>query len=77
MTATYEIGANGASIKCLDCGMTSWSKGDVDNLYCGNCHEFHDYKLSRMLMLDEYFADMVAKLEIEMTRLCEESDAPR
>jgi ribosomal protein S27AE len=30
------------AIKCLRCGMTSWSAGDVDNLYCGNCRAFHE-----------------------------------
>lgn len=70
MEPTYKISEDGQSIICLDCGMTSWNPNDVHERYCGNCHEFHEYKMSRSLMLDEYFADMVAKLEAEMARLC-------
>lgn len=29
-----------ASITCPRCGMTSYHPGDVENLYCGNCHKF-------------------------------------
>ena len=29
-------------IKCLICGRTSWNKNDVEQRYCGNCHQFHD-----------------------------------
>lgn len=32
------------AITCLRCKMTSWSRGDVDHLYCGNCHVFHARK---------------------------------
>jgi hypothetical protein len=31
-------------IKCLDCGLTSWHYRDVEEKYCGNCHEFHEQK---------------------------------
>jgi hypothetical protein len=30
----------GDTITCLICNMTSCNLGDVDNLYCGNCHVF-------------------------------------
>jgi hypothetical protein len=33
---------NGRAIKCLICGLTSHVDGDVQNLYCGNCHVFHE-----------------------------------
>ncbi len=32
------------TITCLRCNMTSWSPGDVQHLYCGNCHEYHIQK---------------------------------
>lgn len=38
---TYRIDPAGPSITCLACGMTSHHPGDVENLYCGNCHVFH------------------------------------
>lgn len=38
---TYEVGAGGKTIKCLACGMTSFSPEDVTNKYCGKCHKFH------------------------------------
>lgn len=38
---TYEVGANGKTIKCLACGMTSFSPEDVSRKYCGSCHKFH------------------------------------
>lgn len=25
---------------CLDCEMLSYNQNDLNNLYCGNCHEF-------------------------------------
>jgi hypothetical protein len=29
-------------IRCLTCGLASFHPGDVENLYCGNCHVFHE-----------------------------------
>lgn len=29
-------------IKCLVCCKTSWHPKDVQNLYCGFCHAFHE-----------------------------------
>ena len=29
------------SITCPKCEKTSYSKGDIDNKYCGNCNEYH------------------------------------
>ena len=65
MTLTYEIGNDGNSIKCLDCGMRSYHPIDVSERYCGNCHEFHDIK------------QMVQEVEAEMLMLCRETDATR
>jgi len=28
-------------ITCPKCGMTSFARGDIENKYCGNCHQFH------------------------------------
>lgn len=39
---TYEISADRRSIRCLVCGLASHNPNDVANLYCGNCHKFHD-----------------------------------
>lgn len=41
--ATYEIITSdmGQSIVCCCCGKISHHPDDVDNLYCGFCHEFH------------------------------------
>ena len=38
---TYEIAPDRQSIKCLRCGRTSYSLGDVEHLYCGACG-YHD-----------------------------------
>ena len=34
----YTLLQNG--ILCHKCGKTSFNKKDIENLYCGNCHEF-------------------------------------
>ncbi len=42
---TYEIVENDKGqkgIKCLYCGLTSWNENDIKNLYCENCHKFHE-----------------------------------
>lgn len=38
--ATYEIAADGKSIKFLPCGVVSHNINDVQNRYCGRCHRF-------------------------------------
>lgn len=41
---SYEIvvGEGGQkAIKCLRCNMVSYSKGDIDHLWCDNCKLFH------------------------------------
>ena len=38
---TFEIVKNGIAITCNKCGMTSYNRNDVEQRYCGNCHEFH------------------------------------
>lgn len=40
---TYEIINNGAAIKCLVCGMTSYNTNDIEQKYCGHCHQFHEF----------------------------------
>jgi hypothetical protein len=32
------------TITCLVCQMTSHHPKDVEHLYCGNCHKFHERK---------------------------------
>jgi ribosomal protein S27AE len=29
------------SIKCPQCGLVSHHPQDIENKYCGNCHQFH------------------------------------
>ena len=41
LEALYEVGPNGAWIRCLICNMTSYNPNDVAQRYCGNCHLFH------------------------------------
>lgn len=38
----YRISDDGKSITCLHCNMESFNINDVNNLYCGKCHRFHD-----------------------------------
>lgn len=37
---TESIGPDGPSITCPKCGKTSYHPKDVEEKYCGNCHEF-------------------------------------
>ena len=39
---TYEVAVDGAWIRCLLCNATSHNPNDVIQLYCGNCHVFHE-----------------------------------
>jgi hypothetical protein len=39
--ASYRISADGKSITCLRCALTSHNINDVREVYCGNCHHFH------------------------------------
>lgn len=41
---TYVIsdGPEGESILCLQCGMRSYNKGDIEYRYCGHCNAFHE-----------------------------------
>lgn len=32
-----------ASITCPRCGMTSYHPRDIQERYCGNCHQFHEF----------------------------------
>jgi Zn finger protein HypA/HybF involved in hydrogenase expression len=40
--ASYTISADGRSITCHHCGMTSYNRNDIAQRYCGHCHLFHD-----------------------------------
>jgi len=35
------------AIKCLVCGMVSYNKNDIEQKYCGNCHQFHDIMMAQ------------------------------
>ena len=37
---TLLLAWDGLSIMCHQCGISSSNKHDVENRYCGNCHEF-------------------------------------
>jgi len=41
---TYELGDKDGSpfIRCLVCRTKSYNRGDIDQRYCGHCHEFHE-----------------------------------
>ena len=41
MIQSYEILEDGKAIKCYRCGMVSHNINDVEQLYCGHCHQFH------------------------------------
>lgn len=40
--STYTLSEDGASITCRRCGLTSHNRKDVEQRYCGRCHEFHE-----------------------------------
>lgn len=42
---TYEIGKNVGGetfIACRICQMRSYNRNDIEQRYCGSCHQFHD-----------------------------------
>jgi hypothetical protein len=41
-TATYRIEQQGKAIRCLVCGRASFNTNDIQKLYCGACHCFHE-----------------------------------
>jgi hypothetical protein len=45
------------SITCPDCGMTSYSPGDIERGYCGNCHDFTSERGFAAKPDDEPFRD--------------------
>lgn len=54
MDLAYEIIGDGKAIKCHVCGMTSWSEGDVEHLYCAKCNRFHGQPDPVSLTDDQY-----------------------
>jgi hypothetical protein len=40
--SNYTIAADGKSITCHDCGMTSYNLKDVEYKFCGKCSKFHE-----------------------------------
>lgn len=53
METTFKI-HEGTAIECLVCGMISHSPKDVEHLYCGKCHRFHDTRRTPPLTHDAY-----------------------
>ena len=41
--AQYRVGADGTTITCLTCMMTSHHPDDVRHRYCGRCQVFHPF----------------------------------
>lgn len=39
---TYTISEDGQSITCNLCGMRSYNRNDIVNIYCGHCHHWHE-----------------------------------
>lgn len=41
--STYQIGLRGGelAIQCLCCGLGSFNSNDIEQKYCGFCHEWH------------------------------------
>ena len=42
---TYEIiyeDGKPYAIRCCICNMTSYNENDIEQKYCGNCHQFHN-----------------------------------
>jgi hypothetical protein len=54
MALTYRIVDHGNAIKCETCGLTSWHPKDVEHLFCGMCHRFHDVPDPVALPTDQY-----------------------
>ena len=42
MTKTWILSADGESITCLRCNMTSYNVNDIMYRFCGHCHAFHE-----------------------------------
>lgn len=44
---TYDVFEDNGqlAIRCRICGRESYNKNDVEQKYCGNCHQFHDILL--------------------------------
>ena len=54
METTYLLTEDHLAIQCLVCGMTSYHPKDVEHLYCGKCHRFHDTVGTPPLSKDAY-----------------------
>ena len=59
MRSDYSIivRKNQRGITCHDCGLTSFSLGDIENRYCGKCKNFHNQvlavELDRVVILNK------------------------
>ena len=71
MTVTYELGQTLAGlegylkyIRCLVCGAVSHNPNDVEQLYCGRCHEFHEV----MMLQEQASPDNPAVIALDMVK---------
>lgn len=64
---TYTVAADGASITCHLCGMTSHHPADVENRYCAHCRIFHDSQAAaaELIPFDERVMGMLSDATIE------------
>lgn len=46
---SYTIIANGRTIRCSECGRTSWNMNDVVSRYCAACKCFHDDEKGKIM----------------------------
>jgi hypothetical protein len=59
------------SITCPKCHRTSWNKNDVEQRYCGACHQFHSQMEGNETELD-YFGEPIVVKHISMTEMTAE-----
>jgi hypothetical protein len=67
--ATYTISADGKSITCHRCTMTSWHPMDVHHRYCQECRMFHAPHIGEDARSADALMGEVARLLSENARL--------
>lgn len=61
---TYVIGKDGCNeyIFCMACSSKSFNKNDINELYCGNCHKYHEFVVEdKKQDRDEYMRHVRAR----------------
>lgn len=55
--------------KCPQCGMINYNPHDIENKYCGNCHEFEEKKkVNRKLPKDWYWSYILSPIDKTKTK---------